>query len=158
MSSPQSRRNTLFSLALGLQTKVLATNSWNESNAFSNFFLLKWIFYDCKCSVYRWTKETFTNLTLLSAGSDSLYLQFKPTIWAQSYPRKRTNFTTPLEERHFPKPLRHAEKQQLYWNWATFPLQSSSLQPPKFNVHKPTWWLGYKLLALIENLPQNIKK
>jgi len=74
----------------------------------------------------------------LSAGTDSLYLQFKPTIWAQSFPRKHTNFATPLQECHFPIPLRHAEKQKLYWNWATLPLQSSSLQPPKFNVHKPT--------------------
>jgi len=47
----------------------------------------------------------------LTAGSDSLYLQFKSTIWVQNYPRKDTNFTTPLEERHFPMPLRHAEKQ-----------------------------------------------
>jgi len=51
---------------------------------------------------------------------------FKPTIWAQSYPRKHTNCTTPLQERHLPTPLRHAEKQPLYWNWATLPLQSSS--------------------------------
>jgi len=58
----------------------------------------------------------------LSAGSDSLYLQFKPTLWAQSYPRKHTNLTTQLQERNFPMPLRHAEKEQLYWHWTTFPL------------------------------------
>jgi len=52
----------------------------------------------------------------LSTSSDSLYLQFKPTIWTQSYPHKHTNFTTSLQESHFPIPLRHAEKQQLYWN------------------------------------------
>jgi len=41
--SPQSHLNISFTLALGFQTKVLASNSWNESNT-SKFFLLKWIF------------------------------------------------------------------------------------------------------------------
>jgi len=31
----------------------------------------------------------------------------------------------PLQERHFPTPLLHAEKQQLRWNCATLPLQDS---------------------------------
>jgi len=39
----------------------------------------------------------------------------KPTIWALSYPHKHTNCTTPLQERHFATPLRHTEKQRLYW-------------------------------------------
>jgi len=43
----------------------------------------------------------------------------------------------PLQERQFPTPLRHAEKLQLHWNWAILPLQSSLLQPPKFNVDNP---------------------
>jgi len=37
-------------------------------------------------------------------------LQFKSTIWAQSYPRKHTKCTTPLQERHFPTSLRHTDK------------------------------------------------
>jgi len=37
-------------------------------------------------------------------------LQFKPTIWALSYPREHTNSTIPLQERHFPTPLRHCRK------------------------------------------------
>jgi len=41
----------------------------------------------------------------------------------------------------------HAEKQPLYWNWATLPLRSYSLQPPKFNVDKPTLWLGQCFLS-----------
>jgi len=36
-----------------------------------------------------------------SAGPYPLYLQFKPIIWAQSYPRKYTNCTTPLQGSHF---------------------------------------------------------
>jgi len=36
----------------------------------------------------------------VSAGSDSLWLQFKSTIWVQSYSRKHTNCTNPLQERH----------------------------------------------------------
>jgi len=37
-----------------------------------------------------------------SSGSDLLFLQFKPTTWAQRYPRKHTNCTIPFQERHFP--------------------------------------------------------
>jgi len=85
-------------------------------------------------------KKLLRNSRYPSSGSDSHYLQFKPTIWAQSSPRKHTNCTTPLQKRHFPTSLRHAEKQPLYWNWATFLLQSSSLQLPNFNVDKPIWW------------------
>jgi len=65
--------------------------------------------------------------TLLAAETDNL--------WAQSYPRKYTNCTTPLQGSHFPAPLRHAEKQPLYWNWEKLSLQSSSLQSPKLNVN-----------------------
>jgi len=68
-------------------------------------------------NVNRW-KETFAKLTLPIGWLWFTLLPFKPTIWAQSYPRKRTKCTTPLQERHFPTPLRHAEKQPLCWNWA----------------------------------------
>ena len=57
-------------------------------------------------------------------------------------PRKHTNCTISLQERYFPPPLRHTQKQQFYWNWVTLPLQSSSLQSPKLNVDKPAQWLG----------------
>jgi len=70
----------------------------------------------------KYTAEQTRNSHCLSADSDSLYLQFKATIWAQSYPCKHTNCIKQLQERHFPKPLHHAEKQLLYWNWATLPL------------------------------------
>jgi len=60
-------------------------------------------------------RRLLRNSHCLSAGTDSLYLQFQPTIWALNYPRKRTNCTNPLQERHFPTPLCHAEKEQLYW-------------------------------------------
>jgi len=82
-------------------------------------------------------RRLLQNSHCLSAASDSLYLQFKPIIWAQSYLRKHTNCTTPLQERYFPIPLRHAEKQQFYWNWATLPLQRFSLLP-NINADKPT--------------------
>jgi len=43
-------------------------------------------------------------------GSDLLLLPFKPTVWALSYPRNHTNCTNPLQEYHFPTPLRHCRK------------------------------------------------
>jgi len=73
----------------------------------------------------------------ISAGSYSLYLQFKLTIWAQSYQRKHINCTIPLQERHFPTPLRNAEKQPLYWKWPKLCLQSSSPQPPNLMLINP---------------------
>jgi len=85
-------------------------------------------------------RRLLRNLRCLSAGSDSLYLQFKLTIWAQSYPRKHSSCTTSLHERHFPTPLRHAEKQQWDWNCATL---------------TNDWATAY---ALTENITLNIKK
>jgi len=40
---------------------------------------------------------------------------------------KGAPYTTPLQERHFPTSLRHAEKQPLCWNWAKLTLQCSLL-------------------------------
>jgi len=77
------------------------------------------------------------NSHCLSAGSDSLYLQFKPTIWTQSYPRKH-NFATRLQERHILTTLRHTEKTAFVPKLSNVPLQSSLLPPLKFNVGKPT--------------------
>jgi len=42
--------------------------------------------------------------------AESLYLQFKLTIWAQTYTGKHTNCITPLQERDLATPLRHAER------------------------------------------------
>jgi len=69
--------------------------------------------------------ETFTKLTWPIGWLWFAPLQFKPAIWAQSYSRKRTKCTTPHQDHHFAIPLRHAEKQPLYWNWAKLSLQSS---------------------------------
>jgi len=44
--------------------------------------------------VYRWTNATSRKPLCLSAGSYSLYLQLKPTIWAQSYQRKHIKCAT----------------------------------------------------------------
>jgi len=97
--------------------KMRATTFFNFS-CWKNLFLRLPMY-----KVYRWTKATSRKPRCLSAGSYSLYVQLKPTIWTQSYPRKYTNCTTPLQERHFPAPWRHAEKQQLYWNWEKLSLQ-----------------------------------
>jgi len=78
-------------------------------------------------------------------------------MWAQSYPRKHTNCTTLFEERDFPTPLHHLETQSLYWNWATIPLQRSSLKPPKCNVDKHHLMMSLQLMALVQNIPLNIK-
>jgi len=59
--------------------------------------------------VHRRNKATSQKPRYLSARSSSLYLQLNSTIWAQGYARKCTNCTTPLQERHFPAPFRHAE-------------------------------------------------
>ena len=52
--------------------------------------------------------ETFTKLTWPIGWLSFAPLQFQPTIWAQSYSRKRTKCITPLQERHFPTPLRRS--------------------------------------------------
>ena len=124
-------------------TPFLSFSCWNE--------------YDCKCSIlYRWTKETFMNSHCLSAGSDSLYLQLKPTSWAQSYPRKHTNFSTSFKNIIFryhhvmQKNSSYAETEQrsicrvLHFNRQNLMFISPLNRLP--------------LLALIENIPQNIKK
>ena len=79
----------------------------NESNTFSKLFLLQCIFLWLPMVSMPLHKGDLRNPHCLSVGSDPLYLQVKPTIWAQSYPRKHTNCTTPLQERYFPTPLRH---------------------------------------------------
>jgi len=79
-------------------------------------------------------EKATTKTTLPIGWLLSTLLAVQTEIWAQSYPRKYTNCTAPLQRSHFPAPLRHAEKQQLYWNWEKVSLQSSSLQLPKLNV------------------------
>jgi len=44
-------------------------------------------------------------------------------IWSRSYPckhTKHTNCAIALREHHLLTQLRHAEKQQLYWNWQRY--------------------------------------
>jgi len=59
-------------------------------------------------------RRLLRNSHCLSASSDSLYLRFKTDNLSSRYPCKHTNFTIPFQERHFPIPLRHEEKQQVY--------------------------------------------
>jgi len=68
------------------------------------YAVLKWLFFDAFPHFFSQlyipdlsvplNKGDFTKPIL--AGSYSLYLQLKLTIWAQSYPRKHINCTTPL--------------------------------------------------------------
>ena len=57
----------------------------DESNTFTKLFLLKWLFYDCKCYGTVKERRLLRNPHCLSTGSDSLYLQFKLTIWTRRY-------------------------------------------------------------------------
>jgi len=62
-------------------------------------------------------RRLLRNSRCVSPGSDSLYLQFKPTFWAQSYPRKHTDYITAPSRTLFseiPTALRYADKQPLY--------------------------------------------
>ena len=65
---------------------------------------------DGKCTVDQNGPNLLRNPHYLSAGTDSLYVEFKPTISALNYSRKHTNFTTSLQERHFLMPERTTEK------------------------------------------------
>jgi len=101
-------------------------------------------------------RRLFRNSRCLSTGSDSLYLQFKSIIWAQSYPRKYTNCTNPLQEGRFPTPLRHAEKQAaLHWNWERLGFFTSTAKIECWQAHL---MLRLQLIPLTENIPLNIKK
>jgi len=66
------------------------------------------------------------------------WLLFETYNLSSKLPTQTHQMRYPLQERHFPAPLSHAEKQQLYRNWEKLSLQSSSLQPPKRNVDRPT--------------------
>jgi len=80
-------------------------------------------------------KGDFTKTTLPMGWFLSTLLAVQTDNLSSKLPRKYTNCTTPLQGSHFPAPLRHAEKQPLYWNWEKLSLQSSSLQSPKLNVN-----------------------
>ena len=119
----------------------------NESNTFLSFSCSNDFFYDCKCWVYRWTKETCTKSTLPIG-----WLWFTPdAVEACNLSSKSLTqahqLHYPVSRASFPTQLRHAEKQQLYWNWATLPLQNSSLQSPTFNFDKTTQRLGYSFFS-----------
>jgi len=108
-------------------TLFLSFSCWNE------------FFYDCQYWVYRWRKETFTKLalpigwlwfTLIEVKTDNLGSKLPTQAHQLHYRASRTLFSDTITSWD-------AEKQPLYWNWATLPLQSYSLQPPKINVDKP---------------------
>ena len=102
----------------------------NDSNTFCKLLLLEWLFL--------WLQTLLRNPHCLSAGSDSLAVQtYSLNSWG-AY----VNAPPRFKKWHFPTPLRHIEKHQFYWNRATLPLQSSSLQSPKCNFGKFTQRLG----------------
>jgi len=81
--------------------------------------------------LHRWTKESnlLQNhiaywLTLIHYSMYSSSLQSE--LWI-------THANTPALSR-----IKNVIFHQICWNWATLPLQSSSLQPPKFDVDKQT--------------------
>jgi len=75
----------------------------NESNTLCKLFLL-----ECLCSIEQ--KRLLLNTPSLLADTDSLYLQFNPTIWALQYTCKHTNCTISLQECHLPTALRLTKK------------------------------------------------
>jgi len=93
-------------------------------------------FYGCKC--YRWTKGTSVKLTLPTGWLWFTLLALQTCNLCSKLTTQTHQLHYPLQERHFPTPLRYREKQQLHWNRTTLPLQSSSLQSPKINVDNPT--------------------
>jgi len=103
-----------------------------------------WIgfFYDCKCYVCNWKKETSTKPTLLVGWLWFTLLAVQTCKLNSKLPAQTHQLHHLASRMAFSSTITvcHIEKQQFYWNWATLPLQSSSLQMPKFNVDKPTQW------------------
>ena len=78
-----------------VRSKDLASKSSRWEQHILKLFLLNKIFlWMPMFKEYRWTKATSRKPRCLSAGSSSLYLQLKPTIRAQRYPRKHIRCTT----------------------------------------------------------------
>jgi len=77
---------------------VLASSSskWEQ-----HLFLLKWIFLWLQMLTIPLNKGNLRNSRCPSAGSASLHLQFKPTIWPLSYPRKHTKLHNPASRMSF---------------------------------------------------------
>jgi len=113
-----------------------------RATPFVSFSCWNGFFYDCKCYDYRWRKEILRNPHCLSAGSDSLYLQFKPTIWTLSHLRKHINCTISLQERQHHYATQKTSSSTVTEN-VTF-AKLFTLQSPKFNVDKPTQRLGQR--------------
>jgi len=123
-------------LACGDGTKPCQIHQ-NKSNTFSILFLLKWLSMTANVSIPL-NKGDFPE-TRMPPG----WLWFTPlAVQTYNLSSKLTTQTHqlhyPLQECHFPTQLHHAEKQQLYWNWAMLPFQRYSLQPPKCNVDNAT--------------------
>ena len=96
----------------------------NSPNWEQHIFLLKWLFLWLQMFLHRWTKGTFMKLTLPN-GWLWFSLRAVQTYNLSSKLATQTHqLHYPLQERHFPTPSRHTEKQQLHWNWAMLPLRS----------------------------------
>jgi len=78
------------------------------------------------------TKEYFTKLTLIHSTC-SLNRQSELKLMHANTLTALPRFKNVTFRHHYV-----TQKEPLYWNWATLPLQRFSLQPAKFNVHKPT--------------------
>jgi len=92
----------------------------NESNTFYKLFLLKRLFLWLQMLVYRWTKGTSTKLTLPTVWLWFTLLAVQTHNLSSKLATHTHQLHYPLQERHFRTSLRHAEKQQLHWNWAMF--------------------------------------
>jgi len=82
--------------------KVHASNSSKWEQHLVQAFLVGMAFSmtaNVTCSIEE--RRILRNPHCLSSSSDSLYLQFKSTIWALIYPCKHTNCTISLQERTF---------------------------------------------------------
>jgi len=111
---------------------------------FVGFSYWNGFFHDCKCSVYRWRKETSTKPTL---PLDCLWL----TLLAVKTYNMNSKLPTQTHQLHHLAstfvliPLRHIENTAVLLKLSNvIPLRSSSLQSPKFNIDKPTQWLGQR--------------
>ena len=107
-SSPQSYLQIPFTLALGFQTKVLASKISNESNTFSKLFLLKWIFLWLQMLRKPLNNEDFyeTHVAYRLALIMIHSIAIQTSNLSSKLLTKTPKCTTPLQERHFPTPLR----------------------------------------------------
>jgi len=101
---------------------------------------------------YAVEQRLLRNSNCLWASSDSLYLQFKPTICAQSHPCNRILRTIRLQERHFPAPLCHANNSRFIKTEQRYLFRVFHLnrQTSVLITDKPTECLGFSLWHLLK--------